>query len=208
MKTNVTKFDLEAAFKALDEIEIPQVDGIKESRQSRENLNENLCSSSLKKTESLVEDYYDISSEGGLDAAADERQAEIAQAKLDKIEKIVDLDAETPEDLQPSYVGKTIIQCPQCMTLFYKDPADIVISEDDPSIVNVAEVCQHCGNDSGYTVIGKVAAEEPAPAPAVVYERKTFAERFQEADEELLKNYIARKRKEGEHCRAAGRKDL
>ena len=27
-------------------------------------------------------------------------------------------------------------------------------------MVNVEEVCQHCGNDSGYTVIGKVAEEE------------------------------------------------
>jgi hypothetical protein len=42
------------------------------------------------------------------------------------------------------------------MTLFYKEEADIVKSETDEETVNVAEVCQHCGNESGYTLIGKV----------------------------------------------------
>ena len=35
------------------------------------------------------------------------------------------IEAETEEDLLPSYVGKFIIQCPQCMTLFYKNEEDI-----------------------------------------------------------------------------------
>ncbi len=73
-----------------------------------------------------------------------------------RIEKIVDLDAETEDDILPSYVGKMIVQCPQCMTLFYKNPEDIEYSEENPDVVNINEVCQHCGNTSGYTLVGKV----------------------------------------------------
>ena len=150
-KESVNKFDLEAAFKALEEIEIPVVKGIK---PNRENLQEKFTKKST--TEILVEDYFDINDQGDLEAAQEEREAEIAKAKLARIEKIVDLDAESEEDLLPSYVGKFIIQCPQCMTLFYKNQEDIEKSEENPEVVNINEVCQHCGNTSGYTLVGKV----------------------------------------------------
>ena len=155
MKERITKFDLENAFKALDEIAIPKVSRV---RPNRPNLKESV--KRVDRTSMLVEDYYDLYNKEDVNELKEDREAEIASAKLAKIEKIVDLDAESPEDLQPTYVGKTIIQCPQCLTLFYKDPADIVASEENPEMVNVEEVCQHCGNDSGYTVIGKVAEEE------------------------------------------------
>lgn len=159
MKNEVTKFDLEAAFRALDEIEIPATKGLKANMA---NLNEAFCP--MPKTEMLVEEFYDINSQEDLEAASAEREAEVAKAKLARIEKIVDLNAESPEDIQPSYVGKTIIQCPQCMTLFYKDEADIVKSEEDPMTCNVGEACQHCGNTDGYTLAGKVGAVEPEEA--------------------------------------------
>lgn len=155
MKERVTKFDLENAFKALDEIAIPKVGKV---RPNRPDLKESV--KRVDRTSMLVEDYYDLYNREDVNELKEDREAEIASAKLAKIEKIVDLDAESPEDLQPTYIGKTIIQCPQCLTLFYKDPADIVVSEENPDMVNVDEICQHCGNDSGYTVIGKVAEEE------------------------------------------------
>ena len=152
-KESVKKFDLEAAFKALDEIEIPQTKGIKANRVD---LKERFGHKPA--TEVLVEDYYDVSSNEDLEDAKEERDGEIAKAKLARIEKIVDLNAEKPEDLLPSYVGKVIMQCPQCMTLFYKNPEDIEPSEENPDIVNLNEPCQHCGNTSGYNLIGKVGA--------------------------------------------------
>ena len=152
-KESVKKFDLEAAFKALDEIEIPQTKGIKANRVD---LKERFGHKPA--TETLVEDYYDVSSTEDLKDAKEERGGEIAKAKLARIEKIVDLNAETPEDLLPSYVGKVIMQCPQCMTLFYKNSEDIEPSEENPDVVNLNEPCQHCGNTSGYTLIGKVGA--------------------------------------------------
>lgn len=152
-KESVKKFDLEAAFKALDEIEIPQTKGIKANRVD---LKERFGHKPA--TETLVEDYYDVSSTEDLKDAKEERDGEVAKAKLARIEKIVDLNAESPEDLLPSYVGKVIMQCPQCMTLFYKNQEDIEPSEENPDVVNLNEPCQHCGNTSGYTLIGKVGA--------------------------------------------------
>ena len=154
----ITKFDLDAAFKALNEIESPVIEKSEKAKRLVEEVKR------VPTVEALVEEYYDINSQADLEDAKEERDEEIAKAKLAKIEKIVDLDAESPEDLEPSYEGKTIIQCPQCMTMFYKDPADVVISEDDPSLCNVGEKCQHCGNDDGYTIIGKVAPVEPKEA--------------------------------------------
>ena len=150
-RESVNKFDLEAAFKALNEVEVPVVKGI---RPNRDNLQEKFTRKLV--TDILVEDYYDVGDSAELEQAQEEREAEIAKAKLARIEKIVDLEAESEEDLLPSYVGKLIIQCPQCMTLFYKNEEDIERSEETPDVVNLNEPCQHCGNSSGYTLIGKV----------------------------------------------------
>lgn len=156
MKESITKFDLEAAFKALDELETPAAKkGIKANKPALTEI-----FSRKSKFDALFEEYYDIGSTEELTDAKDTREAEIAKAKLARIEKIVDLDAESPDDLLTSYVGKYIIQCPQCMTLFYKNPEDVEESEDDAETVNVNEVCQHCGNESGYTLIGKVGAAD------------------------------------------------
>ena len=156
MKESITKFDLESAFKALDEIEIPKAGKVKANKPALTEI-----FSRKSKFDVLFEEYYDINSTAGLEDAKEAREAEIAQAKLARIEKIVDLDADSAEDLLTSYVGKLIIQCPQCMTLFYKDQDDVVASEDDPSTVNVNEICQHCGNENGYSLIGKVGEAEP-----------------------------------------------
>jgi hypothetical protein len=156
-KANVTKFDLEAAFKALDDIETPIA---KKGRVSanRVNLKERLSAKAAH--EVLVEDYYDVNDMEDLEVASTEREGEIAKAKLARIEKIVDLDAETEDDILPSYVGKIIMQCPQCMTLFYKNEEDIETSEEATDVVNINEICQHCGNASGYTLVGKVGGIE------------------------------------------------
>ena len=165
-REKITRFNLDDAFKALDDIEYSKSDKV-ESNSLHESFKR------VDKTEALMEEYYKISNTRDLEDAKEEREDEIAKAKLAKIEKIVDLDAESPEDLQPSYVGKMIIQCPQCMTLFYKDPSDVVHSEDDPDTVNVGEKCQHCGNEEGYSIIGKVGEVTPEEA-----------EQFEEVPEE------------------------
>ena len=112
MKESVTKFDLEAAFKALDEIESPKVDKVKANRPALTEI-----FSRKTKFDALVEEYYDVNDMSDLGDAKEAREAEVAKAKLARIEKIVDLDADSPEDLLTSYVGKYIMQYPQD---FYK----------------------------------------------------------------------------------------
>ena len=155
-KENVSTLDFSRAFQALEDINDEETyTGKTEYVVKKRNLYEN-----FQKPESildnLMEDFYSLSEEDDVEQAAQDTQEEIAQAKLDKIEKIVDLDAKTVDDLQPSYVGKFIIQCPQCLTLFYKNSEDIVHDENGGEFVNINEPCQHCGNDTGYTLIGKV----------------------------------------------------
>jgi hypothetical protein len=180
MKESITKFDLEAAFKALDELDLPTVEnGIKANRPALTEI-----FSHKTKFDALMEEYYDVGSMTELGDAQTAREAEVAKAKLARIEKIVDLDAESPEELLPSYVGKFIMQCPQCMTLFYKDPDDVEASEEDPAVVNVNEVCQHCGNDSGYTLIGKVG-EATQEETAELNAEETVDVTSTEEDEEL-----------------------
>lgn len=154
-KETVKAFDFEAAFKALDEIEMPILTRTgSRVKANRVNLRERF--SSKPGHDTLVEEYFDVNNVDELEAAKDERDAEVAKAKLARIEKIVDLEAESEEDILPSYVGKLIMQCPQCMTLFYKNEADIEQSNENPGVVNINEPCQHCGNTSGYSLIGKV----------------------------------------------------
>ena len=161
-RETVTKFDLDAAFKALDDITFPDVSGEGRFTPNRINLRERLHAKHAH--EVLVEDYFDVSVEEDLNEAQDQREAEVAKAKLARIEKIVDLDAESEEDILPSYVGKLIMQCPQCMTLFYKNEEDIEKSEETPDVVNINEICQHCGNSGGYTLVGKVGGVDESEA--------------------------------------------
>lgn len=188
MKEAITKFDLESAFKALDEIDIPVAKKVKANKPALTEI-----FSSKSKFDSLFEEYYDVGNTTELDDAKEAREAEVAKAKLARIEKIVDLEADSPEDLLTSYVGKYIIQCPQCMTLFYKNPEDIVETEDDPETVNVNEVCQHCGNETGYTLVGKVGeveadevdnftAEEPVAEETPVEEVPTEEESIEDSE--------------------------
>ena len=180
MKKSVTQFDLSAAFKALDEMEYPKVEG--GILPNRIDLRESFGNRKLR-TDVLIEDYYDVNDTNDLEAAADEREAEIAKAKLARIEKIVDLDADSEDDLLTSYEGKVIIQCPQCMTLFYKDEKDLEVDENSPDVVNINETCQHCGNTSGYMVIGKVAPVDEAELDN--FDTEDFEEEPAEGTEEV-----------------------
>lgn len=81
------------------------------------------------------------------------------------VETIIDPEAETEEELQPTYVGKVIVSCEVCNTLIYKNPEDIVIDE-DLALVNVGELCPYCFNTDGYKVIGKVAPFEEVSVEA------------------------------------------
>ena len=78
------------------------------------------------------------------------------------IEQIVDINAENENELQDSYVGDIIIECPTCKTKMYTKEELIKFNdeneiEDEYTYVNVGEECPHCGATNGFNIIGKVA---------------------------------------------------
>ena len=108
------------------------------------------------------------------DKEVDEAEREMKKKSKDAIEQIVDIAAESEGELKKSYIGSTILQCPTCLTMIYKNPDQVIPSDDDPEIFNVEEACPHCGAKDGFTRIGTVASldvdpfaepEPPMPEP-------------------------------------------
>ena len=118
---------------------------------------------------------------------------ELLNKEEEPVEQIIDANAEITDDLRKTYIGSAILQCPTCKAMIYKNPDELVKSEDsddDEVIYNVEEECPRCGAKDGFELIGQVAAldinpdaepeapmeekeeeteveveEEPAPAP-------------------------------------------
>ena len=78
------------------------------------------------------------------------------------VEQIVDINAETIDDLEKTYIGSAILQCDTCKTMIYKDPADLVKVEGG-DLYNAEEECPHCGSKDGYELIGQVATLDTDP---------------------------------------------
>lgn len=108
--------------------------------------------------------------------AKDVEDAKKALAKSkkrdDSEEKIVDVDANTIDQLKGSYIGNAILQCPVCRTLIYKKPDDLHKAEDTPEgtpqddvLYNVGEDCPHCGSDAGFNLVGQVADADVPEQP-------------------------------------------
>lgn len=162
MKKPVTINDLESAFKALDEIEIPRVVGL---RANRQDIQSQYKPNRIDRTSMLVEEYYNIAKEQDLQEA----QEILEKEKENKTPKmvVVDLNAGSAKELQNNYVGKGLLQCPQCMNIFFKDTKDVVGENGGietvaiGDTVNTGEICQHCGNDTGYIFGGWVGEEQP-----------------------------------------------
>ena len=107
----------------------------------------------FKKLSTLNEDSFDLTSDVGV---VDELQSFVADdIKAPYEEEIIDIDADTKDDLLDSYVGKVILQCNCCNTKIYKDPLDVVIDEETET-ANIDEECPKCGNFFGWAVIGKI----------------------------------------------------
>ena len=83
---------------------------------------------------------------------------------LDTIEMIVDVDAETEDELKDSYVGEILLYCPTCHTIHYKHKEDVHADEENPEIVNVGEECPECKQKDGFEIKGMVAEYNPEGA--------------------------------------------
>ena len=78
---------------------------------------------------------------------------------LDEFETVIDPEAETEEELQPSYIGMGILGCDVCKAMIYK-PMEEIIIDDETKLANVGETCPYCYTADGFKIIGKVAPFE------------------------------------------------
>lgn len=74
---------------------------------------------------------------------------------------VIDPDVTEEDELQGDYVGKVILDCDVCHSKIYKDPDQIVFS-DDSEVVNIEDECPFCYSNDGYKIIGMVSAFDKA----------------------------------------------
>ena len=118
-------------------------------------------SEAFKRLDALNEETFSITDNGLEDYVEFQDNDE-----LDTTIDVIDMEAETEEDLEDSYVGKVILDCCVCHSKLYKDVEDVVI---DGELANTNEECPFCYTTDGFKVIGQVA---------------TFGEESEEEDEE------------------------
>ena len=150
-----------------DEFKQLKESGLIEQAESSENINE--------------EQKVNIGDKQQVQQELDELNKEVTE---EEIEMVVDVEAETVEDLKDSYVGSFILQCPVCKTLVYKDEQDVVHSEEDEDIVNVEESCPHCKSEEGFVIVGKVAPVEDEEETEEETEEDTEEETEEETETE------------------------
>lgn len=105
---------------------------------------------------SLTEDVIDINDED-----MESKVSDIINNEADDSIDVIDVDADSDEDLEDSYIGKIIIECDVCHSKLYKDVKEVIPSEDDEDIVNVEEECPFCYSTDGYHIVGQVAPYQP-----------------------------------------------
>ena len=119
-----------------------------------------------------VEQFNESINEGMVVDLNNEQEVEegkefVEKEEDDHIEQVVDVDAETLEELKDSYIGNVILRCPACKTLIYKKPEllekDNEASTEDDAVYNVGETCPHCGSKDGFELVGQVASLEVSP---------------------------------------------
>ena len=166
-------YSIRDAFKSLEEIDddiyetsAKQVEAkhtVKLS-QSQVKLNENKKAKVRGTNRHLLENSYNLNNDEDIEDAKEVLDTNDKPEK-ESTEMIVDVNAESEEDLKDSYIGDIIIECPVCKTKIYKTKEELVIDGQDDdkeqsledATVNVGEACPHCKQEDGFVVIGKVA---------------------------------------------------
>jgi len=110
----------------------------------------------------LLEDDFNMT----VDADKVDELKSFVKDDVDEVpeEPIIDLEAETEEDLEDTYNGKVILECECCHSRVYKDVRDVIIDQES-ELANVDEECPVCGCALGWTVIGKIEKFSPDELP-------------------------------------------
>lgn len=135
------------------------LDNFKSDRNVRFIIDEKLI---RKDTNKSLKESTIINLNDEKDVAKGKEELAKSEEKADHIEQIVDVDAETIDELKDSYIGNAILQCPVCKTLIYKKPEALEQSDEDKELYNCEEECPHCGSKEGFKLVGQVAKYETA----------------------------------------------
>ncbi len=127
----------------------------------------------FKSLDLLTEDIFKADSEG-INELSDFMSDDEAEETI----SIIDMDAETEDDLQDSYVGKVIVDCNVCHSHVFKNKEDIKIDTD--GIVNIEEECPYCGENNGFIIIGEIQEFNPNTEEETAEEETAEAEEITE----------------------------
>lgn len=106
----------------------------------------------FKALSALNEDTFTMSDDGIKKLSEFEQNDDLS----DEI-SVIDLEAETEDDLQDSYVGKVILDCSVCHSKLYKNKDEVTLDEEG-TLANVGEECPYCYTSDGFKVIGEVSS--------------------------------------------------
>ena len=132
----------------------------------------------------------------------DELKSYVADDVEVPVEEIIDIDATDKEELQNSYIGKVIIECPCCRSKFYKDK-DTIIVDKEVNLANVDEACPVCTCTGGFNVIGKIE-----DATEKVEEACEKSEDHDKVNEDCKTSFLDRKKKNIEKLKDESDEDL
>ena len=132
----------------------------------------------------------------------DELKSYVADDVEVPVEEIIDVEATDTEELQNSYIGKVIIECPCCRSKFYKDK-DTIIVDQEVNLANVDEACPVCTCTGGFNVIGKIE-----DATEKVEESCERSEDHDKVNEDCKTSFLDRKKKNIDKLKDESEEDL
>lgn len=108
----------------------------------------------FRELKGLKEDIFSFDKQGALDL----KDFLHADRKEPTEVDVIDPEADSEQDLKPSYDGEVILSCCACHGLISKSPKDVVI-DPDTQRVNVDEECPCCFNKVGYRVMAQIPGD-------------------------------------------------
>ncbi len=119
---------------------------------------------------------FDTTPEGlaGLKDAIDDVPAELVD--------VIDPEVTSVDDLQVSYVGQGVLECPVCKSKIFK-PMDAIRVDEETGLANADEECPYCFMSGGFNILGKIAPFSEETTEDVTVEGETPVEDTTETEE-------------------------
>lgn len=177
-------------------------------------MDKNYLAEAFKSFDLLDEEVFDISLGDGIEKAKEFQEEPVEDTEV----VVYDTLADSEEDLKDSYIGKVILKCEVCQSLLYKNPEEVIISEEE-EVANKEEACPFCQSEDGFKVIGQVCefgkcedesedqedeSEESAEKEPEVEDEEAVVEDEEHLEESLSDNLVIIK--EFKDLRDKGRK--